>query len=64
MIITMAEQSAEQLNVFPAKHGMSKHHSPNTIVTGKVIDCNKNYQFEFGEYAQAHHKPRKKSSMK
>ena len=38
MIIAIAEQSAEQLNMFPAKHGISKYCSPNTIVTGKTID--------------------------
>ena len=64
MIIAIAEQSADQLNVFPAKHGISKCCSPNTIVTGQTLDYKRHCAFEFGEHAQAHHEPRKKSGMK
>ena len=34
MIIALAEHSVKQLNVFPAKHGISECCSPETIVTG------------------------------
>ena len=64
MITALVEHGVKQLNVFPAKHGISQHCSPETIVTGRTIDCNKHCQHEFGTCAQAHHEPRKKNSMK
>ena len=64
MIITSAEQSMNQLNVFPAKHGMSESCSPETIVAGHAIDHNKHCTHKFGKCAQAHHEPKKKNSMK
>ena len=64
MTIAMAEQSADQLNMFPAKHGMSQCCSPNTIATGQTIDYKRHCKFKFGKCVQAHHEPRKKSSVK
>ena len=64
MIMVLAEHSVKQLNVFPAKHGISQCHSPETITTGRTVDCNKHCQHEFGTCAQAHDEPRKKKSVK
>ena len=64
MIIALAEHSVEQLNMFPAKHGISECCSPETIITGQTIDCTKHCQHEFGTCVQAHHQPQKKNSMK
>ena len=60
MIVAMAEQSADQLNMFPAKHGTSQCCSPNSIATGQTIDHERHCEFKFGECVQAHHKPRRK----
>ena len=64
MIIALAEQSASTLNVFPAKHGMSEHHSPETIVTRRTLNYKQHCQHEFGTCVQAHHEPRKKNGVK
>ena len=44
----MSESSADKLNVFPARHGVSDHCSPETIITGRTLDYDKNCQCEFG----------------
>ena len=43
-----------RLNYFPAKNGISKFHSPNTILHGKPLDYNKHCRYAFGAYVQAH----------
>src|SRR5210317_1558710 len=64
MIIALAELSAERLNMFPAKHGMSSYYSPEAIVTQKTIDFHKHCKYSFGEYVQAHHENVNTSDMK
>ena len=64
MIMALVEHGVEQLNMFPAKHRISECCSPETIVTGQTIDCDKHCQHEFGTCVQAHHKPRKKNGVK
>ena len=64
MIKALAELSAERLNYFPVKHGLSLYYSPENIVTKKVLDCNKHYKYEFREYVQAHHWNNKANDMK
>ena len=44
MMTATAEQSADQLNLFTAKHGTSQCHSLNTIVTGQTIDHKRHWQ--------------------
>ena len=34
MIIVLVEHSVEQLNMFSAKHGISEHCNPESIITG------------------------------
>ena len=53
MIETIAEQSATMLNMFPAKHGMSPYYSPETIVTQKRLDYDRDCKYSFGEYVIA-----------
>ena len=57
MIMALVEHSVEQLNVFLAKHRISEHHSPETIITGQTIDHDDHCQHEFGTCVQAHHEP-------
>ena len=64
MTVALAEHSADALNVFPAKHGMSEHQSPETITTGCMLNFKQHCQPEFGTCAQAHHEPQKKNSVK
>ena len=45
----LVEGSAEKLNLFPARKGISSHYSPETLVTGKSLDYNKHCTFEFGD---------------
>ena len=52
MIIALGEQVAKRLNMFPAKNGISEYYSPETIVTGRMLDYKKHLQHEFGEYVQ------------
>ena len=42
-----------QLNMFPAKGGVSTHYSPYMILKGKAVDFNKHCQVPFGAYVQA-----------
>ena len=43
----------DKFNNFPAKHGVSDHYSPETLVMGKTLDYKKDCLCEFGEYLQA-----------
>ena len=43
----------QQLNLFPAKGGISEYLSPHMIMSKKNIDYNKHCQFTFGTYVQA-----------
>ena len=54
MIIELAQLCTSKLNMFPVKHGVSSYYSPEALVTNKTIDYNKDCQFSFGEYVQAH----------
>ena len=63
MIETLGEITAERLNMFPAKNGMSSHCSPATIATRKVLDCNKHCECSFGEHLQACNELKKTSEM-
>ena len=57
MLRYLALISTEQLNMFPAKGGISPYYSPHVILTGKVIDYNKHCQVPFGAYVQANNEP-------
>ena len=54
MIIELVEMSANRLNWFPEKNGISKYYSPRTIIEGRPLDYKKDCAHEFGTYVQAH----------
>ena len=58
----MVSEAARKLNYFPAKHGISKHYSPQMIVHKENIDYDKHYQFVLGEYVQAYDEPQIKNT--
>ena len=45
--------STQQLNLFPAKGGLSEYLSPHMIMSKKNIDYNKHCQHTLGTYVQA-----------
>jgi hypothetical protein len=53
MIRKAVQHSARQLNLFPAKGGVSKYLSPYTIMHGKSVDYDKELKVPFGAYVQA-----------
>ena len=53
MLKYLAMVSTQQLNLFPAKGGISQYFSPHVIMTGKNLDYNKHCQIPFGAYVQA-----------
>ena len=48
---------AEQLNMFPAKGGISTHYCPYMILKGKALDFNKQFLVLSGAYGQANNQP-------
>ena len=54
MIRTLALHVTHLLNLFPAKHGISKFYSPYQIMMQRPLDYDKEFQFSFGAYVQAH----------
>jgi hypothetical protein len=53
MIRGAAKLNTDQLNYFPAKGGISPYYSPHTIITGRVLNFNKDLKHAFGTYVQA-----------
>jgi len=54
MIIVLVEESAEKLNFFPPKGGLSAYYSPHTIMRRRKIAYDKHCKVSFGAYVQAH----------
>ena len=54
MIRALVEESAEKLNYFPPKGGLSAYYSPHTILKRRRITYAKHCQVSFGTYVQAH----------
>ena len=52
MIWYLAMVRARQLNLFPAKNGISAHYSPHMIMTSRNFDYAKHCVCEFGSYVQ------------
>ena len=50
----MVLNAVTQLNLAPAKGGVSEYYSPHVIMKRPVLDWNKHCRFEFGTYVQAH----------
>jgi hypothetical protein len=53
---------ASQLNLFPAKGGISPYYSPRTILGLPVLDYNKHCAVPFGAYIKANHKTNQTNS--
>ena len=54
MIKALVMEVTKKLNFFPPKGGVSKYYSPRMIMHHTSLDYNKNFQFEFGQFVQAH----------
>ena len=52
MIRYLAMVCAKQMNIFPAKNGISKYYSPHMIMSGETYDYKKHCMCEFGTYVQ------------
>jgi len=55
MLQYLAMVQVNQLNLFPAKGGVSKYYSPRMILTQESLDYNKHCKIPFGSYVQANH---------
>ena len=53
MIKYLAMVATDQLNMFPAKGGVSPYLSPHVILTGRAFDYEKHCKIPFGAYVQA-----------
>jgi hypothetical protein len=54
LVIEMAKHAVYWLNAFPHPDGVSAMLSPQTIVMGQTVDCNRHCKYEFGQYVQSH----------
>jgi hypothetical protein len=52
MLKYLSMVSTHQLNLFPAKGGVSAYLSPHVIITGRNLDFDKHCQVPFGSYVQ------------
>ena len=53
MIRYLVMESTRKLNLFPVKGGVSTYYSPQTIMTNRAVDYEKECTAEFGAYVQA-----------
>ena len=53
MLKYLAMVCTKQLNIFPAKGGVSPYYSPHVLLNGRQYDYNKDCQVPFGAYVQA-----------
>ncbi len=53
MLRYLAMVATHQLNMFPAKGGISEYFSPRVLLGGQSVDYNKHCQVPFGAYHQA-----------
>ena len=54
LIIHLVQNAVFWLNAFPTPNGISSHHSPRYIMTGRSIDSKLHARLQFGEYIQMH----------
>jgi len=54
MVDALMRITLRNLNMFPAKHGISSIFSPNVLMKQPPIDYNKHLKYLFGEYVQGH----------
>ena len=53
----IARVATRQLNMFPAKGGVSEYFSPHVIMKKQQLDYNKHFQVPIGAYVQGNHEP-------
>ena len=49
--------NTSELNIFPAKSGISPYYSPRILLNQRTLDYKKECQVPFGAYVQAHNQP-------
>ena len=54
MIKALVMEVTKKLNFFPPKGGVSKYYSPRMIMHQSSLDYTKHFQYEFGQFVQAH----------
>jgi hypothetical protein len=54
MLKHLAMSCTKQLNLYPARNGISKYYSPHVILGGRNLDYKKHCQVPFGAYVQAY----------
>ena len=57
MVKYLVMEATRKLNLFPARHGVSKYYSPRMILHQQNIDYERHCKFTFGMYVQAHNEP-------
>jgi hypothetical protein len=57
MVKVLVNDSANKLNFFPAKNGISQYYSPCMILHQQNLNYDKHFQYAFGTYVQAHDEP-------
>jgi hypothetical protein len=62
LIRNLVTTQASQLNLFPAKGGISPYYSPRTILGLPVLDYDKHCAVPFGAYVQANHETNQTNS--
>jgi hypothetical protein len=62
LIRYLVTTQASQLNLFPAKGGISPYYSPRTILGLPVLDYDKHCTVPFGAYVQANHETNQTNS--
>jgi hypothetical protein len=62
MIKVLVADSAQKLNFFLAKDGISEYYSPRMILHQRNIDYDKHCLYSFGTYVQAHDEPDKSNT--
>jgi hypothetical protein len=63
LIRYLVQTQASQLNLFPAKGGISPYYSPRTILGLPTLDYVKHCMVPFGAYVQANHKTNSNASQ-
>ena len=64
MVITLAQECANWLNIFPPKKGISEYYSPKMIMERTSLDYGKHCTTVFGQYVQALNENMPTNSMK
>jgi hypothetical protein len=62
LIRYLVTTQASQLNLFPAKGGISPYYSPRTILGLPILDYEKHCAVPFGAYVQANHETNQTNS--